>query len=109
MQTFDEFIKEKYSKYIQLDEGFAEQPSFSMDKMIALVKEWQADNQPVIGSDWSKPDEAQTIHVPDDLDPLIANVSMQIGFIRNKIISPNQGICQIVRIAEKHFHKKWFK
>lgn len=54
-------------------------------------------------ADWSIPN-GDIISVPDELDPLIKSVSMQIGFLMHSGKGTNKTICDIVWRAHKFFH-----
>ena|SRR5690606_13629036 len=56
------------------------------------------------GPDWTKP-VGETIHVPDELDPMINRVGMQIRFYTISDKGEIETICDIVRIAEEFFYK----
>jgi len=55
--------------------------------------------------DWTTPDEKGTIHVPDELDPLVNKVAFQIQFVRLSGKNYVQATCDIVRIAQEFFKK----
>lgn len=73
-----------------------------------LVEEFLADHQELktpftLSEDWSKPN-GDIINAPDELDPLINNLALQM---RLYTISKRQGeaqtICRMVRRAEEFF------
>lgn len=56
-------------------------------------------------SSWNKPTPEGIIEVPDELDPLINKVGMQIGFLTISGKSTNQTICDIVYICQRFFRE----
>lgn len=53
--------------------------------------------------DWTKVHEDGCIHVPDELDPLINKIGMQIRFHTISDKSEGETICHIAAICQKFF------
>lgn len=82
-------MEDKLSKYLET------KYSFKLDESDIKMLDEDAPNLVSELVNWSVPD-GDVIHVPDELDPLINSVSMQIGFLMHSQKSLNKTICDIV-------------
>lgn len=57
-------------------------------------------------ANWTKPDDDGTIHIPDELDPLVNNVALQLRLHTIHGKNEIQTIANIVYFAEQFFREK---
>lgn len=93
-------MEDKLSKYLET------KYSFKLDESDIKMLDEDAPNLVSELVNWSVPD-GDVIHVPDELDPLINSVSMQIGFLMHSQKSLNKTICDIVWRAHEFFHNHY--
>lgn len=59
---------------------------------------------PKLSEDWTEVND-NSINVPDELDPLLNRIGMQINFMLYSDKDKNLTICHILRLSEEFFHK----
>ena len=59
---------------------------------------------PKLSDDWTEVKDGG-IDVPDELDPLLNKIGMQMQFVKYTDKNENLAICHILRLAEEFFHK----
>lgn len=60
---------------------------------------------PKLSEDWTEVKDGG-IDVPDELDPLLNKIGMQMQFVQYADKNPTLAVCHILRLAEEFFHKQ---
>ncbi|QIY82541.1 hypothetical protein HER18_02775 [Chryseobacterium sp. NEB161] len=75
-----------------------------VDRILELSKnELIKQSFPNLSEDWTEVSD-NSINVPDELDPLLNKIGMQIQFMLFSDKDKNLTICHILRLAEEFFH-----
>ncbi|MBG0512911.1 hypothetical protein [Elizabethkingia meningoseptica] len=60
---------------------------------------------PVLQEDWTEVQD-DSISVPDELDPLLNKIGMQMNFVLYSDKNPTLAVCHILRLSEKFFYNQ---